>query len=222
MRITARTDWIEIHNAGTTPVNLDGWFLTDSAGNPTKWQFPAVTLEVGQVPGRLRLRQGPPRSDGRATYELQTQRVRRVSRPDPSGRGHRGLRYAHYPVQAATFPTGLVETAAQEILLPLGARPRPSSHAGWFPGTSVSSGRAAALDAGNLRRFRVALGHHRRRLRLYPGQIGLDVSAMQGVNSTVYIRIPFVVQDPSIFRALDSADPIRRRNDRLPQRTRSG
>lgn len=39
-----RNDWIEIHNPDTTPVNLDGWHLTDKSGTPAKWTFPAVTL----------------------------------------------------------------------------------------------------------------------------------------------------------------------------------
>lgn len=40
-------DWIEIHNPDATPVNLAGWYLTDSATNRTKWQFPAVTIAPG-------------------------------------------------------------------------------------------------------------------------------------------------------------------------------
>ncbi|MDF1711826.1 MAG: lamin tail domain-containing protein [Akkermansiaceae bacterium] len=37
------SDWIELYNAGPGPVDLSGWFLTDSANNPTKWEFPAGT-----------------------------------------------------------------------------------------------------------------------------------------------------------------------------------
>ncbi|RYD82077.1 MAG: hypothetical protein EOP84_10000 [Verrucomicrobiaceae bacterium] len=39
-----RSDWIEIHNPDATPVNLDGWFLTDTASNKITWRFPAVTI----------------------------------------------------------------------------------------------------------------------------------------------------------------------------------
>src|SRR5438093_5991333 len=38
------SDWIELYNAGGTPVNLAGWSLTDTAANLTEWQFPSVTL----------------------------------------------------------------------------------------------------------------------------------------------------------------------------------
>ena len=35
------SDWIEIYNPGATPVNLDGWSLTDDVERPAKWRFPA-------------------------------------------------------------------------------------------------------------------------------------------------------------------------------------
>ncbi|MDO8629193.1 MAG: CotH kinase family protein, partial [Phycisphaerales bacterium] len=43
----AYSDWIELHNPDATPVNLSGWYLTDSATNKTRWQFPAVTIAPG-------------------------------------------------------------------------------------------------------------------------------------------------------------------------------
>ncbi len=43
----AFSDWIEIHNPDTLSLDLNGWYLTDSATNKTKWQFPAVTLPAG-------------------------------------------------------------------------------------------------------------------------------------------------------------------------------
>ncbi|HWN94785.1 MAG TPA: lamin tail domain-containing protein, partial [Methylomirabilota bacterium] len=38
------SDWIEIFNSGTNTVNMNGWFLTDSAANLTKWRIPAISL----------------------------------------------------------------------------------------------------------------------------------------------------------------------------------
>ena len=43
----AFSDWVEIHNPTTSPINLNQWALTDSASQLTKWRFPAVTLEPG-------------------------------------------------------------------------------------------------------------------------------------------------------------------------------
>ena len=41
------SDWIEVHNPDSTPVDLTGWCLTDNADNLSKWPLPAVTLESG-------------------------------------------------------------------------------------------------------------------------------------------------------------------------------
>src|SRR5260221_7235533 len=37
-------DWLELYNAGTNAVNLEGWYLTDNSANLTKWKFPAANL----------------------------------------------------------------------------------------------------------------------------------------------------------------------------------
>ncbi|MBK9139468.1 MAG: CotH kinase family protein [Verrucomicrobia bacterium] len=42
-----RSDWIELLNLETTPVDLTGWFLTDDSAALTKWRFPAVTIPAG-------------------------------------------------------------------------------------------------------------------------------------------------------------------------------
>ena len=38
------SDWIEIFNSGDTPVDLDGYFLTDAADTLTMWRFPSVEI----------------------------------------------------------------------------------------------------------------------------------------------------------------------------------
>ena len=43
----AFSDWIEIHNAGSNPVDLEGWHLTDNATTPAQWTFPATNLPAG-------------------------------------------------------------------------------------------------------------------------------------------------------------------------------
>lgn len=39
------SDWIELFNRSTNVVNLDGWYLTDSAKKPTKWRIPSTNME---------------------------------------------------------------------------------------------------------------------------------------------------------------------------------
>ena len=38
-------DWVEIHNFGDTPVNLNGFGLSDDYENPYRWVFPDTTIE---------------------------------------------------------------------------------------------------------------------------------------------------------------------------------
>jgi len=38
------SDWIEIHNPGSEPLNLAGFFLTDATNRLTQWRFPAVVV----------------------------------------------------------------------------------------------------------------------------------------------------------------------------------
>lgn len=41
-------DWVEIYNPTNTTVNLLGWHLSDDPDEPTKWDFPAVSLAPGK------------------------------------------------------------------------------------------------------------------------------------------------------------------------------
>ncbi len=41
-------DWLELYNAGASPVDLGGWYLTDDLADPTLWEIPSSTsLAVG-------------------------------------------------------------------------------------------------------------------------------------------------------------------------------
>jgi len=41
------SDWLEIYNAGTLPVNLAGYYLSDDVSNLNKWQFSEVEIDPG-------------------------------------------------------------------------------------------------------------------------------------------------------------------------------
>ena len=41
--------WIELHQTSLAPLDLGGWFLTDSRTNLTQWRFPRVTLLPGKI-----------------------------------------------------------------------------------------------------------------------------------------------------------------------------
>lgn len=37
-------DWIELYNTSSTEVDISGWYLSDKAGNPDKWEIPSGTI----------------------------------------------------------------------------------------------------------------------------------------------------------------------------------
>ena len=43
-------DWIEIYNPDTEPVDIGGWYITDTISNPYLWQIPANAPEQTTVP----------------------------------------------------------------------------------------------------------------------------------------------------------------------------
>jgi len=55
------SDWLELRNTGTETVDLDGWYLTDTAENLRKWRLPGVTLEAGAY--RIVFASGKDRTD---------------------------------------------------------------------------------------------------------------------------------------------------------------
>ncbi len=40
------SDWIELYNASSAPVNLAGWTLSDTQGMPAQWMLPDVTIDA--------------------------------------------------------------------------------------------------------------------------------------------------------------------------------
>lgn len=195
-------DWIEIHNAGPDTVNLDGWYLTDSSGNLTKWEFPSVALEsdgylVVFASGKDRRN---PANELHTNFKLSgTGEYLGLVRPD-------GVTVVSeyspaYPAQASDVSYGLVETIVHESLLAQGAQAKALVPLDGLlePGSVHDVPRPWTLEgfddtAWQLGVTGIGFG--------YPGWIGLDVSHMRNVNETVYIRVPFVVEDPSAFRAL--------------------
>jgi len=43
-------DWIELHNAGSSPIDIGGMYLTDDLDRPTRWQVPTDRPDLTVVP----------------------------------------------------------------------------------------------------------------------------------------------------------------------------
>ncbi|MGJ8642226.1 MAG: lamin tail domain-containing protein [Luteolibacter sp.] len=42
------SDWIELYNSGSSPVDLTGWYLSDDATDLTQWVFPTKSIAAGE------------------------------------------------------------------------------------------------------------------------------------------------------------------------------
>jgi hypothetical protein len=186
-----RSDWIEIHNPTTSPVNLSGWYLTDTTSDFQKWPFPNLTLYpngylVVFASEKDRRNLGAPlhtnfRLTGEGKYLA-------LVHPDS---GELSQFSPTYPRQQADVSYGLGrEAVAESVLVPLGAAARawiPTddgyglswTEVGFDDSTWLSGTTGVGYDYGNL--------------------VGLDVAAMQGVNESVYIRIPFEIDELQEF-----------------------
>jgi hypothetical protein len=45
-------DWVELYNAGDSPVDVGGFYLTDDASEPRKWQIPAGNPTLTTIPAK--------------------------------------------------------------------------------------------------------------------------------------------------------------------------
>ena len=69
------TDWVELVNIGSRPLNLGGFGLSDDVGQPKKWVFPDTTLAPGQTllvwcSGKNRIAQPAPVSPAKNAENL--------------------------------------------------------------------------------------------------------------------------------------------------------
>lgn len=196
-------DWIEIYNAGMNSVDLEGWYLTDDVNNLTQWAFPEVTLSPDAY--LVVFASGKNRRDPLAVLHTNFKlkgsgEYLGLVRPD--GETVVSEFFPWYPKQAPDISYGLIGSTAETMLLMPGApakalvprnnalEPNPRRSEKLRPWTQEDS------DDSSWQTGTTGVGYD------YPGLVGLDVSAMRNVNTTVYIRVPFVVEDPSAIRAL--------------------
>ncbi len=195
-------DWIEIHNAGASAADLEGWYLTDTVEDLTKWRFPAVTLAsdgylVVFASGKDRK---DPAGELHANFKLSgAGEYLALVRPD-------GVTVVSdfspaYPIQAPDVSYGWSGNVAEEVLVAAGSPasalvpqddtlevdPLPDAPRLWT---------LEDLDDSSWPAGTTGVGYD------YAELIGLDVSAMRNVNQTVYIRVPFVVDNVAAIQTL--------------------
>ena len=189
-----RSDWIEIHNPTSAAVSLAGWHLTDVFEVPDKWPFPNIVLPAN---GYLVVfaSEKDRRSPGSPLHT--NFRLRRegdyLALVDPNSNPVTEF-YPAYPEQEPDISYGFGQQADnQTVLLDMGAPATaliPSDDSLGLTWTEVE------FEDWSWQSGTTGVGYD------YGTLVGLDVGAMRYVNQTVYVRIPFVIDNLPTFDTL--------------------
>lgn len=198
------SDWLEIHNPDPEPLNLEGWYLTDSASNLRKWQFPEVTIPPGgylvvfasnknrRVPGGELHTNFALSASGEYLGLIMPDGVTRVSEYAPEFPAQ--YRDISYGIAAPTVTVTLVApNSPVKAFVPTNAtlgttwRQREFDDSGWLTGPQAvgfsNYGKTSNPDVSAL--------------------LGLDIkSQMAGKATSAYVRLAFDIEDPAKVRQL--------------------
>ena len=189
------SDWIEIYNSGPTEVDLTGWYLTDDATDLTKWQLPATVLGVESflvvfasekdraVAGQEYHTNFRLSASGDYLALVEADGVTVVSEYGPE-----------YPRQEEDFSYGRQQTGNRTTTTAIRAGANctwlvPSSEIG-IAWTEVDFDDSAWDTAATGIGYETSSGYE----TLF-GAGGDVEEAMDGVNTTIYVRLPFELSD---------------------------
>lgn len=187
------SDWIELCNPFKEAVNLEGWYLTDDPEDLTLWEIPSLVLEPQEfciifASGKDRKTPGDPYH---TNFKISSSpNFLALIEPDGKTIAHR----FSYPSQYGALSYGLASPDGQPAesveLISSGTQvialvPSDSTLGlSWTAPEFVPTGWQTGTTAVG---YETGTG--------YENLIGLDIKGMYGVNASVYIRIPFQVND---------------------------
>jgi hypothetical protein len=197
------SDWIEIHNTGADTINLNGWYLTDDINNLAKWTFPEIILTPDEY--LIVFASGKNRRDPSAFLHTNFKLSgsgEYLGLIGPNGRTVVSEFSPAYPIQAPDISYGFsaLDTevtlvgpeAPARALVPRSDALEPST----LQSQTLRPWTLEHLDDSRWQSGTTGVGYD------YAALVGLDVSGMQNVNQTVYIRIPFEVDSPCSVQSL--------------------
>lgn len=194
------SDWIEIHNPTSKPVNLGGWYLTDNVNNLDKWEFP--TVEIGPDEYKVVFASGKNRRD--PDSELHTNFELRAGGeylalvyPDGETIAHD---YNEYPPEYADISYGLSDKAGLSIDTVLVPEYAPAKALVPGDGTLGASWTQVQFDDSSWKSGATGVGYDT--AKDYDYLINLNVIEMRGNTETVYIRVPFTITELEDFDTL--------------------
>ncbi|MDX1961978.1 MAG: lamin tail domain-containing protein [Pirellulales bacterium] len=197
------SDWIELYNTTSSPVNLQNWSLTDNAANLTKWRFPSTIIPANSflvvfasdknraVAGQQLHTNFKLGADGEYLALVEANGTTKASEFTPA-----------FPLQSTNISYGgafgstnstlIGPNAPAKVLIP----PNNSLNLTWTnPGFNDAGWLSGATGIG----YENDPGSG----TSYSGLISLNVAnQMYNTRSTAYIRVPFTVANPATVNQL--------------------
>jgi len=195
------TDWIEIFNSGTESVNLEGYFLTDAADTLTLWSFPAV--EIAENGFLLVFASGKdrrnPGSELHTNFRLSSDGdyLALVNPDGTSVVAEFGTEENPVPEQFEDSSYGLMQGGGLTPTVFIG----PTQQARVIIPADDSLGgdwTVQGFDDSGWQAAQMGIGYDEN--SNYNQEFGTNGDLdddFNGVNTSVYIRVPFEVSDPS-------------------------
>lgn len=192
-----RPDWVEIHNPDATTADLTNWYLTDNAGDKTKWRFPAASIPPGGylvvfASGKNRRVPGQPLHTG---FSLSAD-GEYLGLIRPNGNTVASHFSPEYPGQFADISYGTPSNVGETTLV------AENASAQWTVPTSASNPAATwkdlSFNASGWNGATLGLGYDRDTGGTnYLTQIGAggntDTAMTSANNPSCYVRVPFTV-----------------------------
>ncbi len=177
-------DWIEILNVSGYSFSLNRWHLTDSKGNLNKWQFPDKELAPDEsiiVFASSKDRRDP-ESELHTNFTLRGDgEYLALVRPDGTTVVQE---FDEFPQQYSDISYGIVgaKSTVSGVFIP---EFTPATALIPTDGSLGETWTGAGFDDSSWLTGSTGVGYD------YSGLVNLDVSAMQNVNGSVYVRIAF-------------------------------
>ena len=203
------SDWLELYNPDNEAVDLTGWYLTDDPTNKTRWRFSNIQLEAGNyltVFASGKDRPGAPGFTAPHTDFRLSGQGEYLALVHPNGATVAHEYSPNYPEQLADVSYGVSHVSSTVVLVGADSAAAiriPDAATDVAYGTSWTGGDEEAFagaggSAGWLEGA-AAVGFAAE----YDDWTATDLSdSMRDINTSVYVRIPFDVEDPEQFTSL--------------------
>ncbi len=195
----AYSDWIELYNNSTTTISLNGWHLSDDAGNLTQWTLPVVTIPtkgylVIFASNKNRAIAG---SELHTNFKLSSG-GESVFLTQPNGTTMEDSITFPALDDDVSYGRGLSIGGTTDVLLDQGAACKAL-----VPTATVSEWNSSSFNDSGWTTGTTGVGYDQSTSPVnYNPLIGLNISGMQNNNASAYIRIPFDVTDASSITSL--------------------